>query len=171
MGFDALINLLPKPLLIVLILVLSGFLAQYGVRLASTEVALAHTQAEYAQAVAEAAKQTAADQLKARTTETVLQTALTNQQKDTDAKVNDLVLQRDALRVRVQSAGAAHIVYVSSPAPTAGIKTPADGNNDAKLPDPTQRLIDEAYRADEIRVNLLQCYADYDRAQAALAPN
>jgi hypothetical protein len=100
-----------------------------------------------------------------RAKEQALQVALNKQLKDKDETFAALASQRDALRVRLSaqtSAASAPSYPLASraPAPTAL----APGNYITLFPGQVDQLIDEAYRADKIREELLSCYGAYDRA-------
>lgn len=94
--------------------------------------------------------------------------------KQTDEKVRALVAQRDTLLRRLRLAELAQASGVKPPglscaSPAAAAGQAAPGAGAAELPRPLgEQDVDEALRADTIRLNLLACYVQYERAEAAL---
>ena len=163
------LDFLPKPVLLALIAILAFFAAKYEVELQSTTIELAQARATYATEVAKAAAETLTAQTAARETEHTLLAQAADTQKATDEATTALTAQRDALRLRLKSAGSPALTFSCPAAATASLKTPASGGDKSVVPDPTDRLVNEAYRGDEIRLNLLECYVLYDAARDALA--
>lgn len=171
------LDFIPKTVLAALAISLAvacGYL-QFNNFALKAEVAKAHSEsaqreARYEAAAATAAKMTASTISHYRTLESELRIALDQQKENSDAQIKSLAAQRDALRLR--------FAQVQTRTPATGDSAGSPASNFAKVAEPRDLtllswqvglLIDEAYRADEIRVNLLTCYAAYDSAQAALA--
>jgi hypothetical protein len=130
---------------------------------------IAQVRGEHLAAVTKATEQAAAIQAAARKTEQDLQTAMNEHRRKTNENLATLTSERDSLRVRLQTELAAHppFTYEAPAAPGAGEAT--TGDHGAILPDPFGSLVEEAYRADQIRLELRGCYRAYDDARAALA--
>jgi hypothetical protein len=111
-----------------------------------------------------------AAQDKARAAEYELQTRVTEQQRITNEKVSALTDAANALKLRLAKARtiAAYPASPSSaPAPAADAAV-ASGGDQPVLSPTVGGLVDEARRAELIRLNLLNCYDQYDAAREAL---
>jgi hypothetical protein len=113
-------------------------------------------------------------QKKLRDIEAQLVRETTTIRKQTDEKVHSLIAQRDALLRRLRLAELAQasggkLPELSCPAPAAALDQVAPGAGATELPRPLgEQDVDEALRADTLRLHLLACYVQYERAEDAL---
>lgn len=129
---------------------------------------LARTREEHANAVAVAAERSIEVAKGFRKKERGMQVAMDTQREKTDETVTALAAQRDALKLRLQSVTASDTSgYGLAPA-VASLKEATAGDHFALIPDEVGVLVDEAFRADQIRVELLGCYSAYDTARGAI---
>jgi hypothetical protein len=135
---------------------------------ADANTVAANCAADHERLVAKAA-QDRVDQLAMfRDTEHALQTQMDNQRKALNAKISATDSAAAALKLRLAEA---HIALPNtggngqSATPSTTGQTAA-GSNNPVLPDPVGGLVDEARRAELIRLNLLACYSAYDAGVA-----
>lgn len=131
---------------------------------------LAEMALEHSEAVLDAqSKQTLLAQ-EYRAKEQSLQIALDTQRKKSNETIATYAAQRDALKLQL-SEGTRVASYSPglSAARAATYLTEAPIRSDLTfLSREVDQLIDEAFRADEIRIELLGCYAAYDEAKKAM---
>jgi 2-methylaconitate cis-trans-isomerase PrpF len=141
-------------------------------RLQQEREAHAITKLEFETLRAESAQRIADAEAAARAAESKLRSSTHQIREKTNAQVRDLAVERDALaqRLRVAEArlaAASGAVSGSPGAPADGAS--ASGGDGAELPAPIGAAdVDEAYRADVIRLNLLACYEQYEQARKTL---
>jgi hypothetical protein len=142
--------------------------AGFKLEIEKGKTSIAQLRAEHLTAVAEAENAIAAAQAATRKTEQDLQLAMNDQRRKSNETLSALAADRDALRLRLQAAFAAHTTVAGITATIAGIAEAATGSDRAELSPTVRGLVDESYRAEQIRVELLGCYRAYDDARAAL---
>lgn len=153
-------------------LVLLVLLGIQSFRLSSSELESAAAKAEFAQVQKEQALKLANATAAARSAEAGLQASAAQTRKQTNDQVLSLSSQRDALLERLRLAQA----RLADPAlsGTAAAAGPGEG-----VPGAAGTLVPaalgaadvrEAERAETLRLHLASCYAQYERAQAALKP-
>ena len=106
-----------------------------------------------------------------RALETKLQAASASNRKVTNEQARVFSDQRDALLERVRNAERSRADQVDMPSTSAatGAGQAAGRSDDTELLGSFgEEDVQEAYRADLIRLHLASCYRDYDRAKAAL---
>lgn len=105
-----------------------------------------------------------------RAKEQAMQDAQDKRRKVTDATITDLARERDALKLRLlqEATSTTDSPYNPGASPNPGLKGTLSGKDYTLVPWQTEFLIDEAFRADEIRVELLACYASYNLAKKTL---
>ncbi len=126
-----------------------------------------------ASAQLEASQQAALAQAtaKARDTEQALVAKVETIQEESNAQITALARQRDDLRQRLRAAATATVTArsLSDPASVAAIAAPAAGSDRPELSGSAgYDLVSEAYRADQIRLQLASCERQYDAARDAL---
>ena len=129
--------------------------------------ALAEAKQEHAQQVAQAQTTLASTSAKYRKSEQYLQAKLNSERKITDEKVAMATTERDALKLRLSQGGALFASSVSGSAAAPGVKAVAVRGPEPEFPVPVGELVDEAFRADQIRLELIGCYKVYEAARAA----
>lgn len=175
---EMLLNLIPKPLLVGAIAILLGACAFLGyekltleVELGKANTALAEAKEQHAVAVSVQAEENARLASVFRQKEAALQTDLDIQKETLNAKITSLAAQRDALKLRLAQpqAGpsAAATAHLSGTGALAFPGTPPGNGNRTLVSGQVGQLVDEAFRADQIKSELLGCYAAYERAQQA----
>jgi hypothetical protein len=143
-------------------------------RLQEAQVDLAQLEAAWAKERTAAAAQRAAKQDATRTVEQGLTQSAHKTRRTTNAQVRTLAAQRSRLLERLRLAEANATVAVPAGDVPGPADAPADrqapaGSAGAGLPAPLgAEDVREAERADVIRLHLVACYRDYDRAAAAL---
>jgi len=157
-------------------LAIAAFLVAAG--LAIVQTLRLHTaqldQAEAAVALAterrEAAVRLAQEQAQVRKTENTLQASAAQTRNDIHAATFAITTERDALlnRVRLAEARAAKAALSRASAAAGTPEAGPVGDGTGLLATIGSADVDEAYRANLIRVALLGCYRDYDAAEAAL---
>ncbi|HEV6964631.1 MAG TPA: hypothetical protein VK305_04385 [Roseateles sp.] len=146
-------------------IVLAALLGWQTVRLSDEQAAHAKTHL-----ACEAGKRQAADQLAALTAdarrkENDLRAAADNTRRKSDEAIAAIARQRDAIAQRLRNqAKPAAAQLPGAPAP-AGAEEVAPRGDGPELPGPIRAGLDEAARAEVIRVELLGCYEAYDAAQ------
>jgi hypothetical protein len=170
------LDFIPKSVLAVLVVCLSVIAVKLqwdknGLTLVVEKgrVALAEVRAEHAQAVAAAATQVAAVTRVLRVKEGALQESMNNERKSTNEMVANIATERDALRVRLAAVAATNPTGSGYALAPARLAAPVSGGDQPQLSPALTGLVDEAARADTIRVSLLACYVAYDAARAALS--
>lgn len=109
---------------------------------------------------------------KARDTERALVAQVETIQEESHAQLTALAAQRDDLRrrLRQQQANAATARLLPSPASLAAAAEAAAGSDRAELSGPLGfDAVSEAYRADQIRLQLATCERQYEAARDALS--
>lgn len=128
------------------------------------KVAAAQLEAQQQAALAQATA-------KARDTEQALVAKVETIQEESNAQITALARQRDDLRQRLrhEQANAATARLVSSAATVATTAEAAAGSDSPELSGPAgYDLVSEAYRADQIRLQLATCERQYEAAREAL---
>lgn len=128
------------------------------------KVAAAQLEAQQQAALAQATA-------KARDTEQALVAKVETIQEESNAQITALARQRDDLRQRLRAAATATRAADSVPASaiTAATAQATAGGDSAELSGPAGfDLVSEAYRADQVRLQLASCEAQYDAARSAL---
>ena len=172
------LELIPKPVMLALIAALLALSGWLYVSKSAVQVEAAQSQAEtelvrkeHATQVADAAKAVAQNIAFSRTKELILQQTMDKERQDTNEKITLITHDRDAIKLRL-------IQYVEKTrGDTSGPSLPphtrfgqtANNDNGPRIPAPSTGasdaiggLIDEAARADEIRVAYLGCVRSYD---------
>lgn len=147
-----------------------------SIELEKTRVVLEQERADYAAARAAALEIHAATVTKYRTKEQELQAAANQARRERDAQVAAARRTAADLRERLFSAfeipaGPDHpasytLASVAGPRPFAPGSFGAFLRDEAE--DAARHLIDEAERADTIRIELMRCYDQYDQARETL---
>ena len=108
---------------------------------------------------------------KARDTERALVAQVETIQEESNAQITALARQRDDLRQRLRAAATAAVTARSLSGPAsvaAAAETPAGGDR-AEFSGPAgYDLVSEAYRADQVRLQLATCERQYEAAREAL---
>lgn len=141
-------------------------------RLVSIKTEFQKAQLEWQTERTELATQLAKEQAKVRTAEQKLQTDVDNARKETRDEINKLNTDRDALIKRLRQSQRGIIIG------SAGVSGSAQAAGDGKaagLDVATELLatlgeedVDEASRADTIRIALNACYRQYEAARAVI---
>lgn len=140
-------------------------------RLHDTQLELAETKIKLSSEQAKAAKALAMTEKAHRAVEQSLQDTAAQTRKEANHAVSVAVTERDSLLKRLRDAEAKlaqhRRVSEASPASIAGsgIKRDAGTELPATL---GEEDVEEAYRADILRIELLSCYEHYERARQAL---
>lgn len=149
--------------------VLTGLLGVQTWRLHVSQLATAKAVTTLATERAVASEARAIQQSNFRKTEINLGNSAAQTRKATNDQVRSLDVHSASLLQRVRNAAGAQSGDVSGTA-----AAPGDGQVVARSPEPEllgqlgEEDVREANRADTIRLHLAACYADYDRAKAAL---
>ena len=128
------------------------------------KVAAAQLEAQQQAALAQA-------NAKARDTERALVAQVETIQEESNAQITAIARQRDDLRQRLRAAATATVTArsLSGPASVATIAAPAAGSDRAEFSGSLGfDLVSEAYRADQIRIQLATCERQYEAAREAL---
>lgn len=127
---------------------------------------------ELANEKATAATALAVSTIAAREKETVLGSKAADTRKETNEQIRNLTAQRDALLKRVLNAelnaAAAGVVSKASSATFPGAVAKG-GHGGELLGSLGQADVEEALRADSIRLQLAACYRQYEEARKALS--
>ncbi len=137
---------------------------RYGKQIDAMTVAAAQLEASQHAALAAAA-------VKARDTEQALVAKVETIQEESNAQITALATQRDDLRQRLRAAATAAVTArsLSDPASVAAIAAPAAGSDRPEFSGQAGfDLVSEAYRADQIRLQLATCQRQYEAAREAL---
>lgn len=154
----------------VLAIIFAAGTAVQSWRLHSTETDLAKAEATLAQERAVSAANLAQAQQDLRTAEAKLTASATRARKEKHEAVRSLTNQRDILLDRLRIAEANARAGVSGATPNSGDGQATGDDNGAELPGSIgEEDVREATRADEIRLNLLACYKQYEEVRKALA--
>lgn len=167
----ALLSLIPRWVYAALVAMLAATSCKF--RLDANGLALEIEKHKVAAAQLEAQQQAALAQAtaKARETEQALVAKVETIQEENNAQLTALAAQRDALRQRLrhEQANAATARLVSSAASVAATAEAAAGSDRPELSGPAgYDLVSEAYRADQIRLQLATCERQYEAAREAL---
>jgi len=182
---SALFSLIPKWVLAALVVALSATSCKLtwdknglALEIEKGKTTIAELKTGHAEVLKTAALNHAAEVEVERAKEQALQVALDTQRKKTNENLAQLASVRDALRVRMASEtktisgivtaskGSHSAVAVAAASPRV-----SDGAKFSSEPDPViDGLISEAYRADQIRLELLGCYKAYEDARASTLP-
>ena len=151
-------------------MVLLGLLAMQTFRLHASQLEVARMESTLASERAAASAALAAKTAQARRTEQELQQAAHQTRKEKDDAIATLTAHRDALLKRLRDAQHAAGTRLPGTAATASTGQAALGDGGSWLPAPLgEQDVDEAHRADVIRLALLACYRQYDAARQALS--
>ena len=139
---------------------------RYGKQIDAMTVAAAQLEASQHAALAQATA-------KARDTERALVAQVETIQESKNAQLTALAAQRDDLRQRLRAAATATVTARSLPGPAsvAAIAATAAGSDRPEFfGQAGYDLVSEAYRADQIRIQLATCERQYEAARDALNP-
>lgn len=128
------------------------------------KVAAAQLEAQQQAALAQATA-------KARDTEQALVAKVETIQEESNAQLTALARQRDDLRQRLRAAATATVTArsLSGPASIAAVAEAAAGSDRPEFSGSLGfDLVSEAYRADQIRIQLATCERQYEAAREAL---
>ena len=167
----ALLSLIPRWVYAALIAMLAATSCKF--KLDKDGLTLEVEKHKVAAAQLEASQQAALAQAtaKARDTEQALVAKVETIQEESHAQLTALAAQRDDLRQRLRAAATAAVTArsLSGPASLAAAAEAAAGSDRAELSyELGDRLISEAYRADQIRLQLATCERQYEAAREAL---
>lgn len=108
---------------------------------------------------------------KARDTEQALVAKVETIQEESNAQITAIARQRDDLRQRLRATATAAVTARSLPGPAslAAVAAPAAGGDRPELSGSAgYDLVSEAYRADQVRLQLATCERQYEAAREAL---
>ena len=167
----ALLSLIPRWVYAALIAMLAATSCKF--KLDKDGLTLEVEKHKVAAAQLEASQQAALAQAtaKARDTEQALVAKVETIQEESHAQITALARQRDALRQRLrhEQANAATARIVSGAAAVAAVAEAAAGSDLTEFSyELGDRLISEAERADQIRLQLATCERQYEAARDAL---
>jgi hypothetical protein len=170
------LELIPRPLLVAVIAALfvtNGVTAYRGVA-ATTAAAksatdLADLKTAYSRAISDAQIALSAKAAEYRDRERKLHDVAAAERKTYEKKLTASIATADALRLRLVDTpfGALHAPTADEAATATGANTAAGDSDGAELRRPFG-LVDEALRAEKVRLGLLGCYRQYDEATSAL---
>lgn len=145
-----------------------GLLLVQTYRLYTTQLELVTVREEWSGERAAAAAALAAKAAQARATEQTLQAVADQTRKEKQDEITALAAHRDALLKRLRSLQSSGTrLPGTSPATSTG--TVAAGSDDTRIPaEIGEQDVEEAMRADTIRISLLACYRQYAAARKAL---
>ena len=129
---------------------------------------LAQAQLDHATAAVDAQKAYNATATAYRKKEQALQTAMNQTKEKSDAQVAAVTAQYDAMRVRYTMSASAYSPGYRAAAAVASIAEAPRPDSGTFVSGEVGLLVDEAFRADQIRIALGECYKAYDDAQSAL---
>lgn len=155
-----------------LALVFGLLLMVQTVRLTGAQTALNKVKLELSEQKALASKAVAMATTQARETEQVLSEKASSTKKETNDQIRNLTAQRDALLKRVLNAelDAASAAVVSKATSATFPGAVAKGSHGGELLGSFgQEDVEEALRADSIRLQLAACYRQYEAAKKALS--
>lgn len=166
------ITLIKAYLAVALATVFGGLLIVQTVRLHGAQLEVAELQVEIESEKATAAHALAVSTIEARETEIALGSKASDTRKETNEQIRNLTVQRDALLKRVLNAelnaAAAAVVSKATSTPISG--RASKGSDGGELPGSLgQEDVEEALRADTIRLQLAACYRQYEAAKKALS--
>lgn len=166
------ITLIKAYLAVALATVFGGLLIVQTVRLHGAQLEVAELQVEIESEKATAAHALAVSTIEARETEIALGSKAADTRKETNEQIRNLTAQRDALLKRVLNAelnaAAAGVVSKATSATFPGAV--AKGSHGGELLGSLgQEDVEEALRADSIRLQLVACYRQYEAARKALS--
>lgn len=153
-------------------LVLLVLLATQTFRLHYAELREAKAITTLANERASSAEALVASQEETRIAENALSANAAETRKVTNDQVRTLTTQRDVLikRVRVAEANAATATLVSKVTAATSDRAAPQGNHGGELLSTIgEQDVDEAIRADTIRLHLVACYRQYDQARETLS--
>jgi hypothetical protein len=155
-----------------LAIVLGLLLMVQTVRLTGAQTALNKAKLELSEEKALASKSVAVATTQARETEQALSEKASDTKKETNDQIRNLTAQRDALLKRVLNAelDSAAAAVVSKAATDTFLGAVAKGSHGGELLGSFgQEDVEEALRADTIRLQLAACYRQYEEARKALS--
>lgn len=158
-------------LAVALATVFGGLLIVQTVRLHDAQLEVAELQVEIESEKATAAHALAVSTIEARETEIALGSKASDTRKETNEQIRNLTVQRDALLKRVLNAelNAASAAVVSKATSTPIVGRAFKGSDGSELLGSLgQEDVEEALRADTIRLHLAACYRQYGEAKKAL---
>lgn len=166
------ITLIKAYLAVALATVFGGLLIVQTVRLHGAQLEVAELQVEIESEKATAAQALAVSTIEARETEIALGSKAADTRKETNEQIRNLTVQRDALLKRVLNAeleaASAAVVSKATSAAIAG-RAPKGSDGAELLGSLGQADVEEALRADTIRLHLAACYRQYAEAKKALS--
>jgi hypothetical protein len=149
-----------------------GLLIVQTVRLHDAQLDAAKVRTELANQKAQASNSLTISTIEARETEIVLGSKAADTRKETNEQIRNLTVQRDALLRRVLNSelNAASVAVVPKATTTPIVGKAAQGSDGRELLGSLgQEDVEEALRADTIRLQLAACYRQYDEAKKALS--
>lgn len=157
---------------IALLVVAGGLLVAQTMRFQNSQLEIAKLKVEIADARAQTAIAVEAASASARKTEQGLNQSSATTRKETNEAIRNLTTQRDALLRRLLNAEANGAS--SAPLPKASAATDAGGVAQASpgtefLGTFGSKDVEEALRADTIRLQLVACYRQYNEVRKALS--
>lgn len=166
------ITLIKTYLAVALATLFGGLLIVQTVRLHGAQLDVAELRVELESEKATAANALAVSTIAARETEVGLGSKAADTRKETNDQIRNITAQRDALLRRVLNAeleaAAAAVVSKATAASFPG--RVAQGSDGAELFGSLgQEDVEEALRADTIRLQLAACYRQYNEAKKALS--
>lgn len=167
----AIFALIPRWVYAALVATLAATSCKLTVDLGAVKLELEKAKVAYEQERAEAAIKLAQEQQRYREADQAIQKTATAIREETHAQILAANAVADDLRrrLRVASANAATAALVSSATQVAATEQAGAGSDKPLVPAPIgEQDVDEAERADLIRVELLGCYRQYDAARSAL---
>ena len=167
----ALLSLIPRWVYAALIAMLAATSCKF--KLDKDGLTLEVEKHKVAAAKLEASQQAALAQAttQARDTERALVAQVETIQEESNAQITALARQRDDLRQRLRAAATATVTArsLSGPASVAAIAEAPAGSDRPELSGSAGfDLVSEAYRADQIRLQLATCERQYEAAREAL---
>ncbi len=163
----ALINLIPRPLLLAGVVALLALSGKLGWDNAALKVDLAEVKEAHAQELALQSSAYASAQAEARAAEQALQLALNDNVRLKNEQLESVRRVAADIRDRLRQPSKQPASPGQSGGPKlARIDTFASGSLGAELRTTAEPLVGEAERADTIRLELLSCYAAYEGARS-----
>ena len=167
----ALLSLIPRWVYAALIAMLAATSCKFkwdkdglALEVEKHKVAAAKLEASQQAALAQATTQ-------ARDTEQALVAKVETIQEESNAQITALARQRDDLRQRLRATATAAVTArsLSGPASLAAVAAPAAGGDRPELSGSAgYDLVSEAYRADQVRLQLATCERQYEAAREAM---
>ena len=152
--------------LLAAIALLAVLLTWQSFRLAKEQAGRADDALLYESDKAQSANEMAKVSAAYRQRERELQAGADADKEKKDEAIAAITRQRDVLLQRMRSKPKANTAVAAVPGAPAAPEAPASaaGSDIAELPGQAREEIEEAYRADVIRLHLIECYERYERA-------